>query len=344
MPTINLGDYLTAPADHDLRSTSYGHLGTYELAEFLAGWDELHHQALAHLPYRIHPTAYVHPNAIIGDDVVIGPHVRVWEFSTIRAGSVLCAGVSIGFNCEVTKSFIGEGSVLGMWSPDMRRPEHDVFLRTPEGIYRCGTPQFGALIGDRVQTGNNISLGPRYRPRPRLPHRQRRNPRSLHHPRPPHHQCTAHRGRPRQTPTPMTFGHRTREPVPHGRDRRRLRRPARPRPQRHRDRDQHDPQDGDGHGGPQQQAGPAERPSGAPRRSRSETESLPRAVRTQSARHPIKTVALHREQSRKSRVSDLQQGSLQVADPADYLETKKAAAAQGAWTSQRGPLPRLLGF
>ncbi|MER5464934.1 transferase [Streptomyces sp. NPDC002668] len=186
MPTINLGDYLTAPADHDLRSTSYGHLGTYELADFLAGWDELHHQALAHLPYRIHPTAYVHPNAIIGDDVVIGPHVQVWEFSTIRAGSVLCAGVSIGFNCEVTKSFIGEGSVLGhriginralvgadahlsanvtvaaisMWSPAMRRPEHDVFLRTPQGIYRCGTPQFGALIGDRVQTGNNISLGP----------------------------------------------------------------------------------------------------------------------------------------------------------------------------------------
>ncbi|MEV8016907.1 transferase [Streptomyces sp. NPDC086554] len=186
MPTIKLGDYLTTRADHDLHHTPYSHLAEYELADFLTDWDDLHHQALAHLPHRIHPTAQIHRTAIIGDDVIIGPRVQVWEFSTVRAGSVLCADVSIGFNCEVTKAFIGHGSVLGhrigvnrtlvgadvhlsagvtvaaisMWSPDMRRPERDIILRTPEGLYRCGTPQFGALIGDRVQTGNNISLGP----------------------------------------------------------------------------------------------------------------------------------------------------------------------------------------
>ncbi|MFF0061929.1 nucleoside-diphosphate-sugar pyrophosphorylase [Streptomyces sp. NPDC005279] len=147
MPTINLGDYLTTPADHDLRSTSYGHLGTYELADFLAGWDELHHQALAHLPYRIHPTAYVHPNAIIGDDVVIGPHVRVWEFSTIRAGSVLCAGVSIGFNCEVTKSFIGEGSVLGhriASTAPSSAPTPTCPPTSPSPLSACGAPPCAA--------------------------------------------------------------------------------------------------------------------------------------------------------------------------------------------------------
>ncbi|MFD3720034.1 hypothetical protein [Streptomyces sp. NPDC058674] len=32
--------------------------------------------------------------------------------------------------------------------------------RTPDGIYRCGTTRFGALIGDGVQTGNTVSLNP----------------------------------------------------------------------------------------------------------------------------------------------------------------------------------------
>ncbi|WP_234436147.1 hypothetical protein [Streptomyces sp. NRRL S-813] len=118
--------------------------------------------------------------------MITGPRVRVWEFSTVRAGSVLCSDVSVGFNCEVTRSFLGERAVLGhrsgvnrtlvgadahlsadlpveaisMWSPHMRNPEREIILRTPGGLYRCGTPEFGALIGDRVQTGNSISLGP----------------------------------------------------------------------------------------------------------------------------------------------------------------------------------------
>lgn len=36
------------------------------------------------------------------------------------------------------------------------------------------------------------------------------------------------------------------------------------------------------------------------------------------------TVGSHRQQSPKDQVSDLRQPSLQVADPARYLETKKA--------------------
>ncbi|MEU1016875.1 MULTISPECIES: transferase [unclassified Streptomyces] len=186
MPTVRLGDYLTAPTDGDLVGTPYEQLEQAELTAFLADWDSWHGQALAHVPQRIHPTAQIHPTALIGDEVIIGPHVRVWEFSTVRAGSVLCAGASVGFNCEVTKAFVGERAVLGhriglnrtlvgadahlsanltvaaisMWSPDLRKPEREVVLRTPDGLYRCGTPQFGALIGDRCQTGNSISLGP----------------------------------------------------------------------------------------------------------------------------------------------------------------------------------------
>ncbi|MEV7907386.1 transferase [Streptomyces anulatus] len=114
MKPLLLGDYVTAPAYGQLAATPYGRLHTYDLADFLARWPELHQEALALLgDDRIHPTAYVHPQAIVGDDVIIGPDVKVHEFSTVRKGSVLCAGASVGFNCEVTSAFVGEGAVLG---------------------------------------------------------------------------------------------------------------------------------------------------------------------------------------------------------------------------------------
>ncbi|MFD5425494.1 transferase [Streptomyces sp. NPDC127084] len=187
MPPLLLSQYLTAPARGSLAETAYGTIDTYDLADFLTRWPEVHRQALTALGPRgrIHPTAFVHPQAIIGDDVIIGPHARVFEFSTVRKGSVVCAGASIGFNCEVTAAFIGEDAVLGhriginrtlvgarahlsasvtvagiTMSRDMRTPDREVILRTRLGIYRTGTPQFGAVIGDGTQTGTNISLGP----------------------------------------------------------------------------------------------------------------------------------------------------------------------------------------
>ncbi|KOU67558.1 transferase [Streptomyces sp. WM4235] len=186
MPALLLGQYITAPASGSLAATPYGDIDTYDLADFLAQWPDLHGKALHSLgDERIHPTAFIHPQAIIGDDVIVGPHARVYEFSTVRKGSVLCAGASVGFNCEVTAAFIGEGAVLGHrigvnrtligadahlsagvtvaainMSGNMRFPDREVIIRTGAGIYRTGTPQFGALIGDGTQTGNNISLGP----------------------------------------------------------------------------------------------------------------------------------------------------------------------------------------
>ncbi|MEV6398036.1 hypothetical protein AB0M39_25235 [Streptomyces sp. NPDC051907] len=43
---------------------------------------------------------------------------------------------------------------------DMRKPDREVIIRTGAGLYRCGTTQFGAVIGDDTQTGNSISIGP----------------------------------------------------------------------------------------------------------------------------------------------------------------------------------------
>ncbi|MEJ8640158.1 transferase [Streptomyces sp. MS2.AVA.5] len=189
MARIQLSDFITSPVSAPLAGTPYGAMEGFDLADFLDAWDKVHAETLALIPRggRIHPTAFVHPTAIIGDDVIIGPRARVYEFSTVRKGSVLAAGASVGFNCEVTRSFLGEGAVLGhrigvntsligadahlsanvtvaaisVWSEDMRRPEKEIRFRAPDGgLYRCGTPAFGALIGDRVQTGNSISLGP----------------------------------------------------------------------------------------------------------------------------------------------------------------------------------------
>lgn len=187
MEKIILGEYVTAPAAGPIAETPYSGLETMDLADFLAQWPALHRQALTVLGEtgRIHPTAYIHPTAIIGDDVIIGPDVKVHEFTTVRKGSVLCAGASVGFNCEVTFAFIGENAVLGHrigvnrtivgaqahlsanmtvaainMTTDMRTPDREVIIRTADGLYRCGTTQFGAVIGDDTQTGNNISIGP----------------------------------------------------------------------------------------------------------------------------------------------------------------------------------------
>ncbi|KOT87235.1 transferase [Streptomyces sp. NRRL F-5755] len=186
MPQLILGDYLSAPRTGHLAHGPYGQLEKADLAEFLRHWTGLHRQALTGLRDRIHPTAQIHPSAIIGDDVIIGPHARVHEFSTVRDASVLCAGARVGFNCEVTRCFLGEHAVLGhriginrtlvgadahlsatltvaaisLWNTDLRHPDREIIFRVPDGLYRYGTPRFGGILGDRCQTGNNISLGP----------------------------------------------------------------------------------------------------------------------------------------------------------------------------------------
>ncbi|MCX4672390.1 hypothetical protein OG453_38000 [Streptomyces sp. NBC_01381] len=40
MPTIRLGDYLTAPTDRQLAGTLYEQLEQAELTDFLAAWDD----------------------------------------------------------------------------------------------------------------------------------------------------------------------------------------------------------------------------------------------------------------------------------------------------------------
>lgn len=94
MARIVLGDYVTAPSRGAIATTPYQTLEAFELADFLAQWPGLQREALVLLgeDQRIHHSAYIHPSAIIGDDVIIGPDAKVHEFTTVRKGSVLCAG------------------------------------------------------------------------------------------------------------------------------------------------------------------------------------------------------------------------------------------------------------
>ncbi|MFJ9648893.1 hypothetical protein [Streptomyces sp. NPDC101206] len=96
--------------------------------------------------------------------------------------------MSVGFGCEVTHAFVGEDTVLGhqvgighciigtdahlsanlviaaisLCNYDMRVPVKEIVLHGPvdEPAYRCTTSQFGGLIGDHVQTGSMITIGP----------------------------------------------------------------------------------------------------------------------------------------------------------------------------------------
>ncbi|MFF8279919.1 transferase [Streptomyces lateritius] len=186
MVSIHLGDYIRSATRGQVAHTPYGDLAGYELVDFLTLWPDLHAAALVRLgDQRIHPTAKIHPTAIVGDDVIIGAHVKVHEFTTVRNRAVLAAGVSVGFNCEVTHAYVGEGTVLGHriglnrtlvgvdahlsssvtvaainLCDDMTRPDREVIMRAPDGLYRSGTVRFGGLIGDGTQTGHNIALGP----------------------------------------------------------------------------------------------------------------------------------------------------------------------------------------
>ncbi|MFF8572692.1 transferase [Streptomyces sp. NPDC015408] len=168
MPTpsfLPLGDYLTSPTAPALAATPYAALADSDLAAWLAAWPELHARAFKSLTHRIHPSTRIHPTAIIGDDVIIGAGMRVWEFTTVRGHTLLAPGASVGFNCEVTNSYLGTSSVLGHrislnrtligdhahlsadgtvqaihLTAHMARPNRDTLLRLPTGLYRCRTP------------------------------------------------------------------------------------------------------------------------------------------------------------------------------------------------------------
>lgn len=182
-----LGDYVRVEADPELTAHGFDRLGTCTIADLADRYVLAHADALDRAAHRIHPSARIHPTACIGDDVLIGPDVVVHEFSTVRDGSVLSRGVSVGFGCEVVRSLIAQDAVLGhrislsrtfvgsrvhlgigvlvasvsLWNDDMRHPDKEITVRLPSGeTFGCRTPKFGAVLGDGSRCAAGAVVGP----------------------------------------------------------------------------------------------------------------------------------------------------------------------------------------
>ena len=136
---------------------------------------------------RIDPSAYVSPLANVHDDVVIGPGTRVHEFSTVRGRTVISANVHIGYGCEISRSLVGEHSILShratigccvigrhcyfsadlltaacvISNSDMLRPDKPIAFALPDGArMSTGEPKWSAVIGDHVRAGSRVTVGP----------------------------------------------------------------------------------------------------------------------------------------------------------------------------------------
>ncbi|WP_314254824.1 hypothetical protein [Streptomyces sp. DSM 40907] len=83
----------------------------------------------------------------MGENTVLGHQVGIGH-SVIGTGAHLSANLVI--------------AAISLWNYDMHVPVKEIVLHGPgdEPPYRCTTSHFGGLIGDHVQTGSMITLGP----------------------------------------------------------------------------------------------------------------------------------------------------------------------------------------
>ncbi|MFF1542486.1 hypothetical protein [Streptomyces sp. NPDC058291] len=184
-----LGDVLRLADDPFLRELGAGVLDEQPIAsigDVSGAVYELVCASLGPRP-RIHPEAYVSPLANVADDVVIGPGVRVHEYSTVRGRTVISSHVHIGYGCEISRSLVGEHSILShratvgccvigrgcyfsadlltaacvMTNEDMLRPDKPISFALPDGRrMSTGEPKWSAVIGDGVRAGARVTVGP----------------------------------------------------------------------------------------------------------------------------------------------------------------------------------------
>lgn len=104
---------------------------------------------------RIGPNARIRPSTSIGENVVIGTSCEV-------KNSIIMNGTKLPHLSYVGDSIICEGCNLGAGTTtaNIRFDEEPIQMRIKGRIQNSGRKKIGAIIGDQVQTGINVSIMP----------------------------------------------------------------------------------------------------------------------------------------------------------------------------------------
>jgi NDP-sugar pyrophosphorylase family protein len=182
-------DYEPKPSEWvDFEAAGVRELEGLSIADLLKALPELARELNAYRKkHNLPGPGLISDHAIIGQDVYIGPGARVYEFSTVRDGAIICSNAVVGFGNEMVNTFVGKrshvfhrnsigSSVIGndayitagvtaaatlFANPDMSRPTVDILIPMSDGtVYNTDTPKFGAVIGDGTRVGMHAALGP----------------------------------------------------------------------------------------------------------------------------------------------------------------------------------------
>lgn len=160
-------------------------------------WDllEANERTLNNLPHRIRGNvrqgavlkapvwleegATIEPGCSIEGPVYVGKQSRIGPNSRIRPSSTIGNNVHIGTSCEVKNSIVMDGTKIphlsyvgdsilgescnlgaGTITANIRFDEHPLTLRVKGKRQNTGRKKLGVIMGDRVQTGINVSILP----------------------------------------------------------------------------------------------------------------------------------------------------------------------------------------
>jgi len=104
---------------------------------------------------RIGPNARIRPSTSIGENVVVGTSCEV-------KNSIIMNGTMVPHLSYVGDSIICEGCNLGAGTTtaNIRFDKEPIQMRIKGRIQNSGRKKIGAIIGDQVQTGINVSIMP----------------------------------------------------------------------------------------------------------------------------------------------------------------------------------------
>jgi UDP-N-acetylglucosamine diphosphorylase / glucose-1-phosphate thymidylyltransferase / UDP-N-acetylgalactosamine diphosphorylase / glucosamine-1-phosphate N-acetyltransferase / galactosamine-1-phosphate N-acetyltransferase len=104
---------------------------------------------------RIGPSSYLRPYSTLGDDVKVGAGCEV-------KNSIVMRNSKIPHLSYVGDSILGEGSHLGAGTitANLRFDLAEIRSKVRGSLVNSGRKKLGAIIGDRVETGINVSMFP----------------------------------------------------------------------------------------------------------------------------------------------------------------------------------------